>query len=314
MYFYFASDFKCALKLGGVYYGVINGNVLACNIDISSPTLIEICSLDPAEKNLNFILDGDFCGKIDGARVTDLKGGYLLSFYKSGASSEFKIFAQEKFPNAVATLFNDGGIKLSIETHNDFYAEALNYQCHGGQIKRFNLSGAEFLAVAVNGQKTALYVYSVNGKVNKVFEREVDDYSLDGGFKTVEKPLDIAKHTVTCEWDFDGNKLVEKNRAVTRAEKFDINRLNANVIPFAFLEEYLAGGDITPYLTGGLKDNASKLGGYLGDFIGIMPPPTFRDIGEIGLIYRFSENSYTVDYITFEFLDGKLCNLKKLDY
>ena len=60
-----------------------------------------------------------------------------------------------------------------------------------------------------------------------------------------------------------------------------------------------------------MKEHADKLKGFLGDFIGVMPPPKFRNPDEIGLIYKISDDRFKVTYITAELNGEKITNIKK---
>ena len=64
------------------------------------------------------------------------------------------------------------------------------------------------------------------------------------------------------------------------------------------------------YLDDALKEKKGLLKDYLGDFLGITPPPPFVERDKIGLIYKKSENNYFVNYISFELSNGKIINLK----
>lgn len=311
MYFYFSCEYPAALKLNGIYYGIISDTVKACNIDLSAPTLAEVCSLIPDERGINFIIDDNFDGILEGCSVTDLKGGYLIKFNRNHRGGEFKVMAQEKFPDLCATVFNDNGLKISLETPKDFFADNLSVFCETAEIRRFTVNGTDFCVSIIRAEKTVLFVYSLTDKISKVFERQVDEYSFDNGFYTTENFCDIAKHRVTCCWNFDNGAFCEKERNIQRSENFSADNLPEKLLPFAFLEELLIGGDISAYLCDGIKENADKLGGYLGNFIGIMPPPIFRSIDEVGLIYKYKDNRYRVDYVTFEFSNGKISNIKK---
>ncbi len=313
MYFYFSSDYPAALKLNGGYFGVIENSVKACNIDLSSPTLVEVCPLTSDGAPVNLLLDDKFNGIARDCLVTDLKGGYLIKFCASPRDSEFKVFAQKKFDDACVTIFNDNGLKVSIETHSDFFADNLPLRCDSAEIIRFNLDGESLLAIAVKTEQTVLYSYSLNGGVRKLFERHVENFSFDGGFVTTEKFTDMAKHKVVSEWGFQTGALKEKNRTVTNADGFDGCNLPKPLLPFAFLEELLVGGDVSGYITGNVRKNADKLSGFFGKFLGVMPPPVFREIDQVGLVYDNGNGGYYVDYFTFEFESGKISNIKKCD-
>ena len=313
MYYYFSSDYPAAIKINGIFYGTIGGVIKPLRVDGDTAPFIEICPLNGGQ-SVNFMLNREFLLEPpEQVTVTDLKGGYLVKFYQTVFFSEFSIIAQEKYQDAVITVFNENGLKISIETPNDFFAETVKRNASSAQIRRFCLGQAQFVAVAIFGDKTLLLVYHLSTPVRKLFMREVDDYSTENGFTTTENFKDIAKHKVTTVWNYDNGKLTQNSVKIEKSEKFDISLLPEKLIPYAFLEALISGDTIEEYLTGNVKDHADKLSGFFGNFIGIMPPPTFRKIEEIGLIYPCGRNLYRVDYFTFELLNGKICNIKKAD-
>ncbi len=311
MYFYFSSAYPSALKLNGAYLGTLGKSVKACNLDLSTPTLIEVCPLCEGETGATVILDDGFNGNITSGSVTDLRGGYLIKFNRTCRGGEFKVFAQEKFPDAGVTVFNDGGLKISIETPSDFFAEEIRENISSAVVQKNALDGHAVIAVELKGEKSMLYLFKIDGVIEKIFEGEIDSFSFENGFTTTEKFLDMAKHEVIKEWRINNGVFTEKTRKVTRSENFEPNAIPVRLLPFAFIEEFLTGGDILPYLDESIKENADKFSGYLGEALGVMPPPLFRSIDEVGLIYKVADNRYRVDYFTFEFKEKKICNVKK---
>lgn len=314
MYYYFCADFPSAIKLNGIYFGIISDTVKNININsLSEPTFLEVCPLNSEERTLNFLLDQKFLlSPPASVSVTDLKGGFLIKFLKTFSSGEFKVLGQEKFPDLLATVFNEKGVKISLETATDFFAEPIFYDVDNVTFNHLNLSPT-LLAVGFSGKKTLLNVYDYSNKIQKVFSRVVDEYSFTNAFTTTENFLDMAKHKTLCEWQYENLVMTEKTRTVTKSERFNQSILSENLIPYAFMEELLVRGEISPYLTGSVKDNADKLLGFFGDFIGVMPPPAFRNVNEVGLIYNTDKNLYHVEYFTFELIDKKISGIKKVD-
>jgi hypothetical protein len=149
--------------------------------------------------------------------------------------------------------------------------------------------------------------------VRCVFTRKVCSFSTDGAFCTTESYLDIAKHQVTSYWTFDGINLKEKDRKVTSQKPIDPKKLPQSILPYAFLEELLVGGDVLPFVCGTVKENAQKLKEFLGEFIGVFPPPEFKDISLVGIIYNQGKNTYKAQYLCFEFTNNLISNVKKAD-
>jgi hypothetical protein len=244
--------------------------------------------------------------------VTDLKGGNLIKFLPQHKDGAFKIICQQKFSDAVCTLFNENGIKLSIETHDDFYAENLNLKTATAKIERFSLGQSNFVAIFLE-DISLLSVYCISNKINPVFCRTVDAFDFANGFTTTESLKDMAKHQVVSVWEENGGRLKEKSRSVSRAEKFDKDKLPLPLLPYAFIEEFLVGGEFLDYLSNEMKEKATHLKGFFGDFIGVMPPPEFIPQEQVGLIYRKKENAYQVEYYDFEFVDRKISNIKQVE-
>lgn len=311
MYFYFSSDYPVALKLGGAFFGVLSDGVKHCDIDLSKTTLAEACPLISNQPTRAFLLDENFCGSIDGGSVTDLKGGYLIKFLRVFTGGEFCVLAQEKFPDALVTVFNDGGLKISVETQNDFFAEAVPFEPKSASIERFNSNGQTLFLVSMQGDYGLYSAFACDGKIEKVFCRRGDSCSIENGLTLTESFKDIAKHKTVTRWEYENGTMTEKSRTVTANANFSTDKLTDRLIPYAFLEELLVGGDCTAYLDQTVLANADKLGGYLGEFIGVMPPPLFRDFTEVGLIYKTAENSFTVEYYAFTLSNGKITNIKK---
>ena len=313
MYFYFFCDFPAVIKFQGVIFGTVNNSVKFCNLERPYP-LVEICPLIDGTPPIALFLDDEFLNAPPhNVTVTDLKGGYFLKFSKADKTNEFKILAQEKYRDAGITVFQENGCKVSIETQSGFFAETLTFSPLSVSIKRGEgINGNLIFALFNCADKKILNVYGIK-EVAPLFSKQTDEFNLSpAGFTTVERLKDIAKHTVVCEYALSGAGIKEISRKVSASENFDCEKVREHLIPYAFCEEFLCGGDYSFYLSDGIKENADKLGGFFGNFIGVTPPPLFRNYKEIGLIYNVGERKYSVEYFTFDLADNKICNINKL--
>lgn len=312
MYYFFCSEYTSALKINGLYYGILSNELTSINVDCER-AFLEVLPIRALERSVNFLLDDNFfCAPPSGVSVTDLKGGYLIKFLKGFSSGEFKVIGQQKYPDLLATVFNENGTKLSIETQSDFFAEPILFDVEQTEFYRFPFNN-NLLLVAFKSDNILLNVYDVSSSIKKVFSRVVNSFNVERTFTTTEQYKDVAKHVITSTWEYSDGLLNEKEHLVKCSDTFNPTALPRDILPYAFLEELCVGGDYLPYLIGNIKDNADKLKDYLGNFIGVMPPPLFRPQSEVGIILNKSENLYYVDYLTFEFTDGKISNLSKCD-
>lgn len=311
MYYYFSAKFPAVLKIDGIYHGEIDQKLKKIEL-LSNDSFIEVCPLELSQFPFSFILNQKFLfAPPNGVSVVDLKGGYLIEFNFLQDNSPFTILSQEKFSHAIVTVFKENGLKVSIETPNNFFAETVPFYCKSASITCFSLANKRFVAICFSGNNTLLNCYLLEGKIQKMFSKNVCDFSFENGFSTTEDFLDIAKHKLTCSWRFEMDKLVKGQTSLSTKENFCIDNLPTHIVGYAFLEELLCGGDITDYLADNIKENQNYLTEYFGEFLGIMPPPDFRDFNEIGLIYKCSENKYKVEYFKFELQSKRICNIIK---
>lgn len=313
MYFYFFCGFPAVIKFQGVVFGTVDNSVKFCNFDKPYP-LVEICPLMDGNAPVAFFLSDDFLNAPpENVTVTDLKGGYFLKFSKPAKTDGFKILAQEKYGDANITAFIDNGCKISLETKTDFFAETLDFSPLSVTFRRGEGINANLIFALFDcGDKKILKVYGVK-ETALLFAKETDEFNLSAlGFTTNERIRDIAKHRVVCEYSLSGGEIKELSHKVTTGDNFDREKLNERLIPYAFSEEFLCGGDYSFYLADNVKENADKLGGFFGDFIGVTPPPLFRNYKEIGLVYKTAERKYSVEYFTFDIADNKITNINKI--
>ena len=311
MYYYFSAKFSSILKIDGVYYGQIDEKTKKVEVS-SHNAFIEVCPLQLEQFPFAFILNESFLlSPPNGVSVVDLKGGYLIEFNFLQDNSPFTILAQEKFNYAVVTVFKENGLKVSIETPNDFFAETISFCAKTATITPFALANKRLVAISFSGKENLLNCYLLENKIQKVFSTKECDFSFENGFKTTEKFFDIAKHKLTCSWILQDDKLVKGDISLSRADDFSLSDLPEHLIGYAFLEELFCGGDTNEFLADNIKENKDYFAKYFGNFLGIMPPPDFRKFDEIGLIYKCDDNRYKVEYFCFETQNKKICNIIK---
>ncbi len=314
MYYYFCSSFPAVLKINGLYYGSIYKTIKPIRLDLDQAPFIEVCSLCEDEQSVNILLDNDFlCSPTHNVSVTDLNGGYVINFNCSYKKAGFEVIKQEKYPNAIVTVFNENGLKISIETPEDFFAQTVCFNAKIVDIAPFSLGKNNFIAISLTLDKTLLLVYKLNNKIERVFERQVESFNTENGLSTTENVFDIAKHKIKCSWEYDGYALKEKNRTVSCGENFSIKNLNENILPYAFLEQLLVGLSIDEFIGDCIKENKQLISDYVGNFIGVMPPPEFLQQDYVGLIYKIKENVFKVKYFKFELKNRKIINIDKIE-
>ena len=161
MYYYFSATCDAYIKLGGAPFSLIGKNISAVKID--GDTLVEVLSLDGNSKNFNFVLSQKFLDSPpEFALVTDLNGGYLIKILNHNVESGFKIIEQERIGNALITVFNDNGTKISFDTLSGAFTECVDFEFSKTEICPLFLSGKEFLFIAFIGERTLINLYDTD--------------------------------------------------------------------------------------------------------------------------------------------------------
>lgn len=311
MFYYLTSEFDSALKINSNYIGRLKDVNLLLPIK-ELPCLVEICPLTCGKQPINFILNQDLlnCPPKE-ITITNLDGGYLIKINDIITTTDFKIIAQKKFTNAVCTVFSENGYKLSIETPTDFFAQTLDFEVNNANITQFNYG--KTIAIEFNLAPKIISVFNIENKITPIMNMQVENLLIeDNSITTTVTYQDIAQHKVTTTWKISDNKVIQTDKKVDCSPTFSPTNCIEQVLPYCFLEELLVGGDIKDYLTQNMLKNASKLTNYLGDFIGIIPPPTFKDQNLIGLVYKKADNLFEVKYLKTEMQNNKISNIKLL--
>ena len=166
MFYYFYSSSPAIIKINGVYKGKIDDCFKPFYLDLSNPPFVEICFFCAKRAPLVFMLDSAFLScPPPSVVITDLKGGYAINIYNEDNSLPFAIINQQKFPYAVATVFMDNGLKLSVETPTDFFAKTFSFSCKNAQILPFNLNNKQFLAINFVNQQNFLFCFLIRFKL-----------------------------------------------------------------------------------------------------------------------------------------------------
>lgn len=312
MRFYFLSDYPCAIKIGGLYFGQINPLPKTIELNLNDKPFVEICPIEQTELPFSFVLTKDFLANpTEVYSVTDLDGGYFLSFFKTPKQQDFRILAQERFPDLLTTVFVENGVKISIETNNGFFAEELKVIANSAEILRFKSSNNNLLLVSLQKDTdNTVVIYLLDNPIRRVFSDSVRSFSLDEGFCTETYFNDTLKHVVKTNYDFSSGKPTILQKHISSKKNFYPEKTPDLLIPYMFMEELQIGGDVSIYLDDSILNEKNKLNSYFGAFIGVMPPPFFKNSDDVGVIYKEKEFKYYVKYACFELKNKKIINFK----
>lgn len=319
-YFVFSSDYPCAVRINSEFIGKTEKDGLKVIYDNGVAPFVELCPVtaDADAFALSFFADEKFLSSSHKKlAVTDLKGGFLIKNLTIPTEREFKAFAQSKINDKTVTVFNDNGVKISIENGNCSFIESLPFPSSAISLSETVIDGVPVAIISAEilrddlTDKKILAVYSLKNSPERLFCSEVSDFSIFEGLSVNIARHDVAKHVICDELHFKDGKLVPTNRKIQSDNLFDPSSLRKEVRSYAFFEELSVGGDISAYLSDDMNEKKDKLRGYLGTFIGVFPPTDENRCDCVGLLYKKAENLYYAEYFSPVYDNDKIINVIK---
>ena len=316
MRIHFSAEKPCVLRLGGALAGSIGEaeKFADCNDEtIFAEFLPDDGDLMPLAFRIG---EPFFAAPPACADVYRYDCGADIFVRFSPRNAAMRVLAQARFSDTLATVFSEGTTQLSLD--------------RGGKFALFSLPAADryelkeehvgkerfFFAECVRKKQTRLCIYSDD--LREVFRGLAGDYTWGETLTVRFAADDIAGHTVVRTLRAEAGSLHETGRTVRPREGFAFESLHEKLIPFAFFQELLAGGDPAPLLTPALAERADLLRDYLGDFCGVyLPKEIFYlvhgPVNAVGLIYRRAENAFDVKFYRTELKDRMIANISPVE-
>ena len=303
MFCYISCATPCAVKVNGNFVGKASLNLTFLDID---KAFLEFIPLDSGFEPIYLSFDENHPYSTKNLQIIDLYGGLLLlpKFCKK-ATGELKLVAKRVFPlfkPVSVACFNQGDGKIFLQTETDGFIENAPFTLGEVNFESCASFGKEYLLVICPSGKTVIFGYEIGEKITPVFKNICDGFAFDGNLlRLVENKNDLLRHTISTTWEF-GKSVKVKNRSVI--SKRAVYSLPEGLIPYAFFEEVLVGGDIANFLTPRLKPRANEFKEFLGDFKSVLPPPHFISDEMITLLY-----SDKVAYAKVHLVGGLIDNI-----
>ena len=256
MIYYLYSSKSSAVKIDGKFVGVTDGNYFAFEADNA---LIEIIPLDNSWLPVTAYLSGE-AQSLPQLKIIDMRGGtLLLPEFSHRFVTDFKLLFRGRKEFSVGALavtcYSENGVRLIVETAKDMYVESLPFTPDDARFEKVDSGDREYLLCVFVGKRSLVLAYSITDKIKLVS---------------------------SC-WKFaDGVR--GQTLIVTRRRQ--IYTLDEKLIPYAFFEELLCGGDVSDFLSPKLKPRAKDFKEFVGDFIAVLPPPNFVKQSLVTLLYK----------------------------
>jgi len=308
MIVYIAAEFPFVLKKDGRTIKKNDGGLYVA--DLNAGELLEVCPLIPA---LPRYVTHEYCiSEISDptAVKADLGGGVFIKFKNMPTAAPFTLVSQKRFNNALITVYRETGLKISVETRNDFALFVADGD--EAEIGEINVGGKNYL-YAECGKR--LMIFNTGEKITRVFDGATDGWKCENGaLATTTDFRDMAKHKLTVHLTFDGTAFTAAKSELEKDGRFTPSKLPHKLLPFAFAEAVIAGDDISPYLAETLTDKTDALRNYFGNAKGVFPSPPFKNPHRPAVVYKRAENIYFCRYLECEFKGRLITNIKLSDF
>ena len=303
MLYYFLCATPCAIKLNGEYKGIASQNFTFLDFDEG---FLEFVPLDQSFYPIGVFLDGYNFNSTQNCKLIDLYGGFLIiPEFSKKLCADFKLIQKNAFylsSKISVSCYNHGGVKLFISNETDFLIDSIPFMPEKVRFETCAYKGNEYIVAVCMAKKSLILGYKVNDKITQVFKNLCDGYGFENNtITTLENKADLLSHSISSKWAFEEKVKLVNFTISTKRSPFS---LPEKLIPYAFFEEILIGGDATVFLAPKLKEKADSLKEFLGDFKKVLPPPHFKSDDLITLLYDDK-----VEYAKIEILGGLINNI-----
>lgn len=312
MILYLCAEVCSVVKINGNPVFTIFEETKKLEIDSFSSPLIEISPLGERANSLCFYLDENFISNPPNSVIlTKILGDYHIKIKRDFSLLPFKVICQKKIDGAVITVFSDRGYKISVESMFDYFLQDIDCQIDSAEI--FDIDQNQNVFISLYGKQTTLCAFNLKEKISLVFLKEVASFSLSPLLSTTQKFPTHFKHVKSCEWEFIDSTFKAKNIKIFTEREHNYQEINSKIIPYVFLEGLSLQQDVSCFLCDNLIPHKQRLYDYLGDFLGVFPPPINVCHDYVGLLYKQKENLYYTKFVKVDIENNKVINVKIMD-
>ncbi|MGN0824281.1 MAG: hypothetical protein ACI4MB_04350 [Candidatus Coproplasma sp.] len=306
MRIYFLSCRTAALKLNGEYLGTVGAVEKYVDWTGSEDILAEIIPNGEWLPRSFFIGQELFKNPPAFLKVYLFDGGAQICVAHFERLGGLKILEQRSISGLSTTYFSlCGRAYLSCDGQESSLYELPDYFLNC----RLTAEKINGLLVLILSGKDCLCVISSSGK--KLHIGRAESYSTGDMLELTINFKGCAGYYAEQTYGYNGQELTKIKSEIKR--RYEVE---SSVLPFAFFECLLYGGDCGEYLTDELQTEQQALKKYLGAYTEVtVPHKAFFDIhGDIpaaALAYPIKENLFEIKYFSVEIKGGKIDNIDK---
>ena len=265
MKYYFFSPIKAALYINGKPLSRLGKNVLCFESD--QPLSIEIRSFSEFEPCLADPFDRSFDRNIE--RFPFFDGELFLPKFRYACKQKIEPIAE-----TAVSVFGaeyrvyahiDGFFKLSVSGYRDYLTVPL-------LIKPTTVAAqkhGEFLIVDAADRLRQVFVFSLN-PLKCLFNSVCDEFALSDYLIVSKIKRGACEYICREHYGFDGGFSLFGRDVIANRSAAELKSEAA--FSLSFLERAIWGGDVAPFLSANLRNDAEKIAGFIGKASFVIPP------------------------------------------
>ena len=302
MKIYFLSSMPCELTLNGVFFGITDNFERFAEINLSDRVFAKFTP--EGKLPIGFFITEELLSAPPlGCEVYIIKEGVAV-FARDFPPADFTLrpIAQERFGSCLVSVFQQGNVQLSLETEHGFFVSHLP--------PSFSVCTLSMHAdlCFIEGQNF-LAIYTKRGKC--VFLEQILDFEVHKNELNATMPLSDALNRVAkCRYLLEENGCERTAFSIHQARAqdgdFSLEKIQNELLPFAFFESVLIGANYAEFLCDSLKEKADGIRAFLGDFVAVT---LTKEPHTCGLVRHKAERLFEVAYFTVETNDGKITDI-----
>lgn len=296
MKIYFLSSTPCALSFNNVYFGVTDTFERFAELSLTDRVYVRF---NPEHAlPVGFFLTEEIRFQPPHGCSVYLLPDAIAVYAHDFPPDDFtiRVIAQERFPNALVTVYRQGVYQLSVESSKGFFTATLP-PCFS------ECSISEHAGLLFLRSQKHIAVYALNAQCllfEEILECTVSENTLNATL-----PLsDSRKRVADCIWSLANGECVQTRFSLREDRTDGIDEL----LPYAFFESVLIGANFKVLLADELQSDADKIRAFLGDYESV----TLTDDPNVcGLVKRKAERLYEVEYYTAKCENGKITDIQR---
>ncbi len=317
MRIHFSSKKECYLRLGGVLMGSCGKVEKFIEIEQDCELLVEFLPADGNILPLSFVINKQFfesppdCCNVFYYGI----GADIVACNFQSRTTNLQVLKQLRVGNLLATFVQQQNMQLLLENNQKFESISVPFiEQYALEQITLNTTSLLLFRYEKDGQKKLLFF---NQSCQLLLESFYTDYTITDRLQLSLQYNDLAHHTLQQTYLLEENKLLLKEQTLHQQENFSISALHIKLLPFAFFQSILIGGNFSAYLSPNLQDKQELLKEYLGNFIEVQIPKDIfyhhhGEINAVALVYQKSKSLFEIKFFVTQIEDGKICNIQAL--